>query len=59
MGECWDGDELISATGTDRLRHVPDFLPALDAAALPPGKGETVLLNGCKRRLKSETGSRV
>lgn len=25
---------------------MPDFLPALDVAALPPGKGETVLLAG-------------
>lgn len=37
---------MISCGETDRLRRVPDFLPALDAANLPAGKGETVLLNG-------------
>ena len=25
---------------------MPNFFPALDASSLPPGKGETVLLNG-------------
>jgi len=30
----------------DNIRPVPDFLPALEAAALLPGKGETVLLAG-------------
>lgn len=40
------GHGLISQDGTDIVRRVPDFLPVLDAAALPPGKGETIELGG-------------
>lgn len=38
--------KIAQLGGRRQFSRVPDFVPALEAAALPPGKGETVQLNG-------------